>query len=186
MLTNAQTDEALHKAAAGDMDALHTVYEAHRQAVFLLSFSLARNKQLAEDVMQDTFLVACEKAASFQPLGKGKAWLLGIARNLTLQQLEKKQKDSVCDALDGQQADTRPRFEDIVEQNMQIKQLLSVLNEKEQTLVVLHILADVKLKDIAELLHMPLGTVYWSYNNALHKLRRRLQAGRDEAPLGKR
>ncbi len=170
MLTNEEIDSAIHKAALGDINALKEVYEDCAQAVYLMAYTVTKNQSAADDVVQDTFLTVYDKAAAYRSAGKGRSWILGIAKNIARRQVQKQQKYRLQESFDTRVADTAPRFEAIIEQNMQVKRLLSVLSEREQDIVVLHVLADIKLKDIAALLRIPLGSVYWSYSNARHKM----------------
>ncbi len=174
MITNQEADELIQAVSHGHQDALHTLYTEYNQAVFLLALTLTKNRHWAEDIMQDTFVTVYDKAPTYSPNGKAHAWILAIARNLSRQRLQKEQKYALQDALDPQAPDPTPRFEDIIEQNAQIKDLLSVLSNTEQDIVLLHVLADIKLKDIAVYLRIPLGTVYWSYSNARRKMKRHL------------
>ena len=50
-----------------------------------------------------------------------------------------------------------------------------VLNETERQIVTLHVISGFKHREIAELLEKPVGTVLWTYNNALGKMRKAMQ-----------
>lgn len=55
-----------------------------------------------------------------------------------------------------------------------------VLNEDERQIVTLHAISGFKHREIADMLDKPLGTVVWSYNNALSKLKKELQKEDEE------
>ena len=50
-----------------------------------------------------------------------------------------------------------------------------VLNETEMRIVILHSIEELSHQEIASLLHKPLGTVTWTYNNAIQKMRKALE-----------
>lgn len=47
-----------------------------------------------------------------------------------------------------------------------------LLSEKEYKILILHVLEEYTHKEIAKELRIPIGTVTWSYNNALKKIRK--------------
>ena len=50
-----------------------------------------------------------------------------------------------------------------------------VLTQKEEQIVLMHSIYEMGHKEIAEAIHMPLGSVTWAYNNAIKKLRKELE-----------
>ena len=76
--------------AAGDQEALGQLYHRTRTAVYGLALSILRHGHDAEDVTQDTFVRAWEKAEQYRPQGTPMAWLLAIARNLALMKLRER------------------------------------------------------------------------------------------------
>ncbi|MHB8459021.1 MAG: sigma-70 family RNA polymerase sigma factor [Candidatus Limnocylindrales bacterium] len=74
--------------AAGSEDALATLYDRHAGAVFGAALRLVADRQLAEEVAQETFLVMWNRAESFDPaMGSLAAWLHTIARNRAIDRL---------------------------------------------------------------------------------------------------
>jgi len=71
----------LRRAAAGDRGAFDLLVERHRAAVFRWARSLTGADDVAEDVMQETFLAAYRHAGGHQGRSSVKTWLLTIARN---------------------------------------------------------------------------------------------------------
>ena len=53
--------------------------------------------------------------------------------------------------------------------------LLDYLDEKQREIVILHIIDNLKFKEIAKMKEMPLGTVLWLYNKAIKKLKRKVE-----------
>ena len=78
--------------AAGNRDSLAALYHRTRAAVYGLALSYLKNGHDAEDVTQDTFVRAWDKADQYRPQGKPLGWLLAIARNLALMKLRDRGK----------------------------------------------------------------------------------------------
>ena len=83
-------DEAalVREVAAGSQDALAALYDRYADAVFAASIRLTSDRQVAEEVVQETFLALWNRAELFDPAtGSLAAWLHTIARNRTVDRL---------------------------------------------------------------------------------------------------
>jgi RNA polymerase sigma-70 factor, ECF subfamily len=85
----AADDAALvREVATGSQDALAELYDRHASAVFAAACRLTTDRQLAEEVVQETFLAVWNRAELFNPAtGSLAAWLHTIARNRTVDRL---------------------------------------------------------------------------------------------------
>lgn len=159
----------------GDQEALAQLYHRTRTAVFGLALSYLKNRHDAEDVTQDTFVRAWENAPSYRPQGKPLAWLLAIARNLSLMKLREKDRTEGLPEEDW----ALPGPDDALtaEDRTVLSAALAVLEDEEQRIVLLHAVTGLKHREIAESLSLPLSTVLSKYHRALKKLRRKLEGG---------
>lgn len=159
----------------GDQEALAQLYHRTRTAVFGLALSYLKNRHDAEDVTQDTFVRAWENAPSYRPQGKPMAWLLTIARNLSLMKLREKDRTEGLPEEDW----ALPGPDDALtaEDRTVLSAAMSVLEDEEQRIVLLHAVTGLKHREIAESLSLPLSTVLSKYHRALKKLRRKLEGG---------
>ena len=159
----------------GDQEALAQLYHRTRTAVFGLALSYLKNRHDAEDVTQDTFVRAWENAPSYRPQGKPMAWLLTIARNLSLMKLREKDRTESLPEEDW----ALPGPDDALttEDRTVLSAAMSVLEDEEQRIVLLHAVTGLKHREIAESLSLPLSTVLSKYHRALKKLRRKLDGG---------
>ena len=146
--------------AAGDQEALGQLYHRTRTAVYGLALSILRHGHDAEDVTQDTFVRAWEKAEQYRPQGTPMAWLLAIARNLALMKLRE-----------------RARTQDLPPEDWESFAIDSTLSDEERQIILLHVTAGLKHREIAQLLELPLSTVLSKYRRALSKLKQKLEGG---------
>jgi DNA-directed RNA polymerase specialized sigma24 family protein len=69
---------------AGDPAALGRVFDHAAPELYRLGFHLLGDRHAAEDLVQQTFLVAIEQAARFDPAARVLPWLCGILTNRAL------------------------------------------------------------------------------------------------------
>lgn len=85
-------DLYIERIANYDKDALAGLYHMTSASVYSFALSLLKNIQDAEDVLHDTYLQVYKTAASYKSMNKPLAWILTIARNLSLMKLRNRKK----------------------------------------------------------------------------------------------
>jgi len=74
--------ELVARICAGDAEALAQLYERHGGSAFALAYGILRQREAAEDAVQEAFLAVWRRAVTYQPeRGTVRAWLLTIVRN---------------------------------------------------------------------------------------------------------
>jgi RNA polymerase sigma-70 factor (ECF subfamily) len=169
-----QVDENLIiRMAGGDGAAFQELYQQTADVVYGFALSILRNKQDAEDVMHDAFIKTYTSAVSYKPAGKPMAWILTIVRNLCYNKIR---AGKVCEDLE--------QFEDLVSESDDseavldraiLESAMSILDEEERQVVILHALTGYKHREIAEILDLPTGTVLSKYNRAIKKMRKEIE-----------
>ena len=156
--------------ARGNREALSEVYLRHKGAVYAFSLSILHDAQAAEDVMQETFLQLWSASASYVPRGQSPlSWLLGITRNTALKHLRAAQKTAIPLDEVPEAADPLDHFL-AAENRIVTRAVMAQLSDEERQIVVLHAVAGMKHREIAQLLEKPLSTVLNKYRRALKKL----------------
>ncbi len=86
---DAQSDASLiHQLIEGSEDALAGIYDRHAKSVFATAMRVSRDRGIAEEVVQETFLTLWNRAETFDASrGALIAWLLTIARNRAIDHL---------------------------------------------------------------------------------------------------
>lgn len=150
----------------GYEDAFEECYYQYKNLVFYVVLKVVQKKELAEELVQDTFVKMYQSINSFD--GRYfQAWLLTIAKNLALNEL-KKQKMEVefADYLVYDELDVKNEMRDL------LYDLEHILNPKEYEIFILRIIYDMKLREISGYLNLPLGSVCWTYQEALKKVKK--------------
>lgn len=168
------TENHIAKIAANDQGALTLLYRETGAAVYGFALSILKNKQDAEDVLQDTYIRIWNAAGSYTPNGKPMAWIFTIARNLALMRMRERSRTVAVAPGDWQSlfAD-EPAVNG--EDRQMLASLLESLSDQERQIVILHSMTGLKHREIAELLNLRLSTVLSKYNRALKKLRNSLK-----------
>lgn len=97
-LTGQDFDDAelVARVAEGDVEALGTLYDRYQRGVYALCARVTRDNGAAEEVTQEVFVRLWRGAGSFEPArGRVTAWLLGIAHNLALNEMRRRQSRPV-------------------------------------------------------------------------------------------
>jgi RNA polymerase sigma-70 factor, ECF subfamily len=80
--------ELLARVAQGDVAALRVLYDQHASRAVTIAFRILRNREEAEDIVQETFLEVWRRAAQFDPgRGGAVAWVVTIARSRAIDRL---------------------------------------------------------------------------------------------------
>lgn len=124
--------------------------------------------------MQTTYIRLRMSVNSYQVGSNALAWLYTIAKNLTINEINKRKREVYAD-FDDPTADLGGAYS--IEDNLPgpvIAAMRDCLNETELQIVTLYLVAGFKHREIAEMVGKPLGTVLWAYRNALNKVKKEL------------
>ena len=169
MVDNKRLEQWIAETAQGNMDAFEQLYQATGQQLYAYILSIVINRELAQDVFQDTYIKVKGAAGSYQKKSKPLAWLFTIAKHTAYDVMK---KDSRCIAVEQlEQAEKTVEDQEQVNQQMLLQKAFELLNQEERQIVFLFAVSGYKHREIAELLHIPLGTVLWKYNQGIKRLR---------------
>lgn len=169
-------DALIQSIAAGDHAAFHRLYELAAGSIYGFALSITQNTQDAEDVLQDTLLAVYTKAGSYDPQKKPMAFVLTIAKNYAISR-RRKRETAVLDELPLVDEAAMSRVAQIEDRAL-ITALLEHLDGEERQIVMLHAVAGLKFREIADLLSHPLGSTLSRYHRAIQKLRSAAKEGR--------
>lgn len=167
-------DTAIEAMKFGDEKAFEFIYNETKRAVFYCAFSILKDKGLAEDIMQNTYIKVKQYCYSYQKGTKPLAWITTIAKNLSINEHNRRKREIYTDFQESNQ-----HGEYSMSDNKLILQAaFEHLKERERQLVIMHVLGGLKHRELAEIFNMPLGTVLFKYNSALKKLRKHIEGGK--------
>ncbi|WP_073202970.1 RNA polymerase sigma factor SigW [Gracilibacillus kekensis] len=171
----------------GDQSAFEDIVSFYQNKVFAICYRMIGNRHEAEDIAQEAFIRAYINIQSFDENRKFSTWLYRIATNLTIDKIRKKKPDYYLDAeikgADGLNmyaqlpADQALPEEEVESLEMQsyIQQEIMQLPEKYRTIIALRFINELSLKEISEILEIPVGTVKTRVHRGREALRKRLR-----------
>jgi RNA polymerase sigma-70 factor (ECF subfamily) len=173
-------DKVIKKIAKYDSSAFEELYNKSSGAVFGLAMSILANQSDADDVVQETFISIYNNASKYKGKGKAMAWIFTIARNHALMKIRDRQKRSHIDLNQVYDVGVDDNIEDKIHKEQLVDVLLRVLKEDERQIVVMHAMSNMKHKEIANIMDMPLSTVLSKYKRSLEKLRKEMEVNEYE------
>lgn len=169
---NSEEITDIFKEIKKDNKGLEDLYRIYHKIVYGIAFSIVKNKEDAEDIMQIVFAKIQELDKTKLPSNKEMTWLYTLTKNETLNYLKKKKGEVSLDTI--YEIENKNNEIDKKIDHIEFNRLISKLNEKEQEIISLKILSDFSFQEISELLNEPIGTVKWRYYKSLHSIKRML------------
>ncbi|MFI7895042.1 sigma-70 family RNA polymerase sigma factor [Streptomyces sp. Cmuel-A718b] len=149
-------------AAAGDANAFEHVFRALHHDVRRYVTALADDSQVAEDLVQETFLRAVSTVHLFQGRGSARAWLLTIARRAVVDSLRRAaSRPRLADTPDWQFVAERSQPRDLpgFDEGIALMSLVEALPDDRREAFVLTQLLDMPYDDAARTSACPVGTI---------------------------
>lgn len=143
----------------GDEEALKRLYEQTSNSVFQYIFRFVNNKEMAEDLMIETYTQVWLSAKSFKGNSRVLTWILGIARNLTMNEIKK--RDYSHGDLTEKEFTKAEQLSSICQNEISelIGKALTRLSPKHREVLDLIFMEELTYEEIAFLLNIPLNTV---------------------------
>jgi RNA polymerase sigma-70 factor, ECF subfamily len=147
-----------------------------RPDLFRFAFWLARDRQVAEDVVQEAMLRAWRSRASLTETESAKPWLLTIVRREHARLYERKRLPTVpVDELVGSESPELAAAEE--QETLDLRRAIFDLEDDYREPLVLQVLMGLSTEEIATQLGLTQAAVLTRLFRARHKLRRRLVPG---------
>jgi RNA polymerase sigma-70 factor, ECF subfamily len=168
----AETDaDLLVRVAERDRAAFEELYSRYVRSIYGLALKRLRDRGRAEDAVQETFTAVWRSAGSYRPeRGPAAPWLYAVARNAIIDRLRAR-SEPAAEAPDL--ASNEPGPADRAESAFvawRVHRALEELPEKEREVVELAYWSGMSQSEVAEYLHIPLGTVKTRTRSALARL----------------
>lgn len=158
-----------NKLKEGDKEALKEIYNKCNKIVYGIAFSILKNRDNSEDIVQIVFMKIMNMSKDLLPIKNEMSWIYSLTKNETLNYI-RKQKDLVNIGEAYFLLEEDKEIEKIIEKDS-YNNLIKKLPEKDREIISLKILSNMSFREISNLLNMPIGTVQWRYYTSLHSLK---------------
>ncbi len=179
-ILQAPPDEAalLSRSRAGDLDAFDGLVLHYMDRAYAVALRLMRQREDAEDLVQDAFLQALQSLDRFEAGRPFGPWFFRILvnRGLNLRRSRKVRATEEMPEDVPAPGETPARLLERAELRDRLCAAIEALPERERLVIELFELEGFDSAQIAEILEMPRGTVRWHLHEARRALRERLAA----------
>lgn len=172
MMAQEQDLDLIRRMTAGEENALRELYATYGQRLYAYAQRLTNDPATAEDVTQETLVIAWQTAGKFRGEGRLIAWLLGIVHHNAMKSL--RHAAQPLDALE----DTVPAGNASPEEHAQAEEMkrwvrkgLQDLSTEHRAVLELVFYQGLTLNEVAEVCQCPLGTVKSRLSYARQHLR---------------
>jgi RNA polymerase sigma-70 factor (ECF subfamily) len=180
-----ETDEQLMlRAGQGEKRAFDEIVRRYTSRMINLAYQILGDRDLAEDIGQETFLRAYRSAARYREISKFSTWLYTIAINLCRNELRRRKfKTYSLEGMAEREDSDRLRI-DIADERMKpdldlerkeigtfVREAVATLPDKFKTPLVLRDIQGLTYEEIGDILKLPEGTVKSRINRARLRVR---------------
>jgi RNA polymerase sigma-70 factor (ECF subfamily) len=163
----------------GSQTAFHSLYQLHYKRIYALCWRMLADKDSAEDVCQEVFVVLWQKIAQFHGESKFSTWLHSVATNVILGHL-RKHKNWLQRVFSIEQAEVNiaePKAALVDDSTLSLlDQHIVELPERARLVFVLFAVEGYRHEEIAQLLKMAVGSSKSQYHRARQLLKESLTA----------
>ena len=174
-------------AKDGHEAAFRELVRRYERPVFSLVYRIVRDRALAEDLTQETFIKVLNGLKSYRPEFKFSSWIFKIANNAAIDQLRRRGLDTL--SLDGSPNAETPEemgatalqvgsgdespLDEVASRELggAIERAISRLRPEYRSCIMLRHVEGYSYEEIAETLDLPLGTVKTYIHRARNELR---------------
>lgn len=163
------TIRLVKKAQKGNDKAFLKLFKLYEKDIYRVAYVYVKNVEDALDVVQDVAYQSFKSIETLQKPEYFKTWLMKITINSAINQIRKNQRV----------VQLKPELEVLLSTenkdftlSLSIQELINILEEDEKSVILLRFFQDHTLKEISEILEIPLGTAKSILYRALNKLRK--------------
>jgi RNA polymerase sigma-70 factor, ECF subfamily len=169
--TDASDTELLVRVADRDRAAFELLYHRYVRSVFGLALRRLRDRQRAEDAVQETFAAVWRSAASYRPeRGPAAPWLYAVARNAIVDRLRTRAEPTADLPETASEDPGPPERAESAEVAWRVHRALEDLPAREREVLELAYWSGLSQSEVANYLDIPLGTVKTRTRSALSRL----------------
>ena len=149
----------------GNKQAFNELYNRyHKKLLFFMYKLLNYNQEKAQDLLHDIFVQIIEKPTQFDANKRFSTWVYTLAKNLCLNDIRNTTNRArlLDDAIQQTETSYEPPYSAQIDGslfNQEMQKLYETLSQKEQLIFTLRFQQELPIKEIAQILQCPEGTV---------------------------
>ncbi len=176
--------ELIGRYIKGEQKGLEQLISRHQNRIFAYILMIVKDRDLANDLFQDTFIKVINtiRAGSYNEEGKFLQWVMRIAHNLIIDHFRKSNRIPVIDNSKNEDFnifDTINILDKSIEEEMiteqihkDVRKLVELLPDEQKEVLIMRHYAEMSFKDIAEVTNVSINTALGRMRYALINLRK--------------
>ncbi len=145
------------------------LYEKYKKLVYAIAFSILKNKEDSEDVVQKVYIKIWKIDKQKLPRNNESCWLYSMTKNEAIDLIKYKKILLDIDEL-YYISEENKELNEVIDRDS-YNRIISKLNSQEQEIISLKILSNLSFKEISQILNIPESTVKWKYYKSIHTLK---------------
>lgn len=160
------------------------IYDKYHQDIYQFVFYMVKDKQLCDDLVQDTYIKILQSLSTFRGESSKKTWLLSIARHVVIDYFrsQKRKRNYILDFFNWHDKgeliqDHLPLPDDIVIKNEEIKKVYHYLDKctpDQKSVLILRFIQSLSIQETAEVLDFSISKVKTTQHRGLKVIRNHL------------
>lgn len=177
--------ELVHLYIQGNEACLEQLVKRHQRSIFSAIYLLVKNRALAEDIFQETFIKIIQtlRQGNYNEEGKFGPWAVRIGRNLTIDYIRKQKRNLTITDSEGNDILSYIQIAEVsredkliqyqTEQN--IKELVKRLPDEQREVLIMRHWGDMSFKEIADKTGVSINTALGRMRYALNNIRKMME-----------
>lgn len=169
-MDNIEFSKKFKSMLAGSKDDFDLVYREMKKPVFTVIYRITGNWYDSEEILQDLFLRLLRLAPETK-ISNPRAYIFTMARNMSIDKLKSNKHDS--EYIEGEYSEEDEDYEDNNNKfdKALIDKAFDMLEPSQKEILTLRLNGNLKFKDIAKMVNLPLGTVLGRYSKGIKNLK---------------
>jgi len=170
----------LERVQKGDREAFMTIIRLYQRKVFVMAYSILRDREDALDAVQETFLRLYQKAGLFKPGNSFQGWLLQMAKNISIDSYRRRRRkkhdwetarpiEEIPIAVEDRGGDSAAH-----DLRTAFSRSVETLAERQRMVFVMRHYNELPFSEISETMRISIGTAKSLHFKAVQNLRKRL------------
>jgi RNA polymerase sigma-70 factor (ECF subfamily) len=169
--------ELVRETKEGMREAFGELVIRHQKQMMRVALRLVRDWNLAEDIVQESFIKAYQNINDFAERASFKSWMYQITLNTAKNRLRTMGRESIgIDNVTVAVTDDQVGKMMEIDVKQMIRQEVAKLPARQQMALNLRIFEDLSFKEIAHIMQCPYDTAKANYRHALLKLKERMES----------
>ena len=167
------------------MTEFEQLVDDHYEGLYRFALSLAKNRDIAADLVQQTYCIWAQKGDQLKDRSKAKTWLFTTLHREFLAHYRRAKKYSDAEITEGMMGEAAPPSGGDAESQMDSQRALELLADLDEVFrapITLFYLKQHRYKEIAAILDIPIGTVMSRISRAKGMLKRAMNREPSSAP----